>query len=133
MAKGSSDRGVRTPASGVDPDSHRVDDTAGSEALDDALIREQPEPLTAPSSAQPIPKPGEQEMNRKDTNTSANVPVARTDQPRGDRGQGDRTWAPARGEQGISNRADDDADANEEGDSETDDSEGQDEGEEVGE
>jgi hypothetical protein len=128
VAKGSSDRGVRTPASGVDPDHHRVDDTAGSEALDDAILRERPEPPAPPGRAQRNTTPGEQEMNRKDTNPSANVPLARPDEPRGDRGQGNTTWIPDSGEQGISNRADDDTDADEEGDSEE-----QDEGEEVGE
>ena len=29
------------------------------------------------------------------------------EQPLGDRGQGDKTWSPDQGEQGISNRADD--------------------------
>jgi hypothetical protein len=105
----------------VDPDRHRVDDTAGSEALDDAAMRERPEQ----------PKQGEL-MDRRDTNPSANVPAAETDEPRGDRGQGDKTWTPDSGEQGISNRADDQNEVDEEGDSETD-HESQDEGEEVGE
>jgi hypothetical protein len=39
--------------------------------------------------------------------TAANTPRQRPDEPLGDRGQGDKTWTPDAGEQGISNRADD--------------------------
>ena len=39
--------------------------------------------------------------------TSAAGPRQRPDEPLGDRGQGDKTWTPDPGEQGISNRADD--------------------------
>jgi len=40
-------------------------------------------------------------------NPDANVPRQRSEEPLGDRGQGDRTWTPPAGEQGISNREDD--------------------------
>ena len=43
-------------------------------------------------------------MDSKKTNPSANVPEQESDEPLGDRGRGDRTWAPESGEQGISNR-----------------------------
>ena len=43
-------------------------------------------------------------------NPSANVPRQTPDEPMGDRGQGDKTWSPNQGEQGISNRADDETD-----------------------
>jgi hypothetical protein len=46
-------------------------------------------------------------MNSKDTNPNANVPRQNSDEPHGDRGQGDKTWSPEQGEQGISNRPDD--------------------------
>jgi hypothetical protein len=59
-------------------------------------------------------------MDRKDTNPSSNVPAQRPDEPRGDRGQGNKPWTPDSGEQGISNRADDAAEVNDES-SETDD------------
>ena len=56
-------------------------------------------------------------MNRTDTNPSANVPARSPDEPLGDRGQGDKTWSPAQGEQGISNRVmDEDPDAEDETD-----------------
>jgi hypothetical protein len=45
-------------------------------------------------------------MTEHQKNPSANVP-SRPEQPRGDRGQGDKTWEPPPGEQGISNREDD--------------------------
>ena len=48
-------------------------------------------------------------MKKPAHNPSANVPAASPDQPRGDRGQEDKTWTPPPGEQGISNRPDDDA------------------------
>lgn len=44
-------------------------------------------------------------MNSKDTNP--NVPRQDSNEPLGDRGQGDKTWSPEQGEQGISNRPDD--------------------------
>ena len=50
-------------------------------------------------------------MDRKDTNPSANVPSQSNKEPLGDRGQGDKTWSPQEGEQGISNRPDDLAEA----------------------
>ena len=46
-------------------------------------------------------------MNSKYTNPSANVPDQDSDEPLGDRGQGDKTWSPEEGKQGISNRPDD--------------------------
>jgi hypothetical protein len=49
---------------------------------------------------------------------TANVPNQGPDEPRGDRGQGDRTWSPEQGEQGISNRVgDEDPTAAREGES----------------
>ena len=43
---------------------------------------------------------------------SANVPRQRPEEPLDDRGKGDKTWSPAQGEQGISNReGDEDSDA----------------------
>jgi len=48
-------------------------------------------------------------MNIKQTNPSANVPAQDGDEPLGDRGNGDKTWTPRPGEQGISNRPDDEA------------------------
>ena len=39
-------------------------------------------------------------MNRKEKN----VPAPLREEPLGDRGQGDKTWSPAQGEQNISNR-----------------------------
>jgi len=47
--------------------------------------------------------------DREDTNPSANVPQG-AEEPAGDRGGNDKTWSPAQGEQGISNRPDDDTD-----------------------
>lgn len=46
-------------------------------------------------------------MNSKRTNPQANVPAQRDDEPAGDGGRADRTWMPPSGEQGISNRPDD--------------------------
>ena len=43
-------------------------------------------------------------MDSKYTNPGANVPEQGPDEPRGDRGNGDKTWSPPTGEQGISNR-----------------------------
>lgn len=43
-------------------------------------------------------------MNSKTHNPAANVPRQTEDEPRGDRGQGNTTWAPHTDEQGISNR-----------------------------
>jgi hypothetical protein len=57
-------------------------------------------------------------MNQKQTNPGANVPKQQPDEPRGDRGA-DKTWQPPAGEQGISNRPDDE-DASEEDDSSKD-------------
>ena len=42
-------------------------------------------------------------MDSKHHNPGANVPAQGQDEPRGDRGRGDKTWAPG-AEQGISNR-----------------------------
>jgi hypothetical protein len=44
-------------------------------------------------------------MSNKDRNPSANVPEQTDEEPKGDRGQGDKTWAPPADEQGVSNRA----------------------------
>jgi hypothetical protein len=49
---------------------------------------------------------GDPAMDIKETNPSANVPKQQPDAPRGDRGE-DKTWEPTKGEQGISNREDD--------------------------
>ena len=46
-------------------------------------------------------------MDSKAHNPSANVPKQSDDEPRGDRGRGDKTWSPNPGVQGISNRPDD--------------------------
>jgi hypothetical protein len=46
-------------------------------------------------------------MNSKDTYPKANVPRQDPNEPLGDRGQGDKTWSPEQGEQGISNHPDD--------------------------
>jgi hypothetical protein len=46
-------------------------------------------------------------MDTKTHNPNANVPKQTDDEPRGDRGRGDRTWTPSPGAQGISNRPDD--------------------------
>jgi hypothetical protein len=46
-------------------------------------------------------------MDSKAHNPSANVPKQADAEPRGDRGRGDKTWAPNPGAQGISNRPDD--------------------------
>src|SRR5262245_47675223 len=43
-------------------------------------------------------------MDSKTHNPAANVPRQTEDEPRGDRGQGNKTWAPQSDEQGISNR-----------------------------
>jgi hypothetical protein len=43
-------------------------------------------------------------MDSKDHNPSANVPAQSDEDPKGDRGRGDKTWAPPADEQGISNR-----------------------------
>ena len=43
-------------------------------------------------------------MNDKKRNPSGNVPTQLPQEPLGDRGQRDKTWTPAEGEQGISNR-----------------------------
>jgi hypothetical protein len=43
-------------------------------------------------------------MDTKTHNPGANVPKQTNEEPRGDRGRGDRTWAPKTGKQGISNR-----------------------------
>jgi hypothetical protein len=47
-------------------------------------------------------------MDIKETNPSANVPRQRENEPLGDQGH-EKTWEPPPGEQGISNRADDEA------------------------
>ena len=67
-------------------------------------------------------------MNQKYTNPSANVPAHDEDEPRGDRARGDRIWTSDQGEQGISNRPDDEVAAGEpEDDEEFDDDEDADE------
>jgi hypothetical protein len=67
-------------------------------------------------------------MNQKHTNPSANVPAHDADEPRGDRGKGDRTWTLDQGEQGISSHPDDQAaDAEPDEDDEFDDDEDADE------
>jgi hypothetical protein len=43
-------------------------------------------------------------MDSKDHNPSANVPAQSDEDPKGDRGHGDKTWTPPADEQGISNR-----------------------------
>jgi hypothetical protein len=43
-------------------------------------------------------------MDSKAHNPGSNVPHQADEEPRGDRGRGDRTWAPDPEEQGISNR-----------------------------
>ena len=43
-------------------------------------------------------------MDSKDHNPSSNVPLQTDEDPKGDRGQGDKTWSPPADEQGISNR-----------------------------
>ena len=53
MKKGGSDRGVRTPASGVDPQQHRVDATAGSDGIDDTPMWER----RAPPDHTELPEP----------------------------------------------------------------------------
>jgi hypothetical protein len=50
-------------------------------------------------------------MNIKETNPGANVPKQDPNAPLGDRGRDGKTWTPPQGEQGISNRPDDDVDA----------------------
>lgn len=47
-------------------------------------------------------------MDIKQTNPNANVPKQRENEPLGDQGH-EKTWEPPAGEQGISNRADDEA------------------------
>lgn len=72
-------------------------------------------------------------MDQRDTNPSANVPRQGDDEPLGDRGQGDTSWTPRAGEQGISNRPDDmesAPDDDEEDDFEDEDEDDQDEEEE---
>ena len=48
-------------------------------------------------------------MDIKNDDTSANV-ANPTEEPKGNRGSGDKTWSPAHGEQSISNRPDDESD-----------------------
>jgi hypothetical protein len=49
-------------------------------------------------------------MITKHTNSNANVPEQEPNEPLGDRGQGDKTWSPEQGKQGISNRPGDEDD-----------------------
>jgi hypothetical protein len=58
-------------------------------------------------------------MDTKHTNPDANVPQQKPNEPLGDRGEGDRTWSPEQGKQGISNRPDD-QDQNQEAEEPTD-------------
>lgn len=48
-------------------------------------------------------------MDSKVRNPSANVPAQTDEDPKGDRGQGDKTWTAPVDEQGISNRAGDES------------------------
>jgi hypothetical protein len=48
-------------------------------------------------------------MDSKVHNPSANVPAQTDEDPKGDRGQGDKTWTAPADEQGISNRAGDES------------------------
>jgi hypothetical protein len=48
-------------------------------------------------------------MVSKDHNPNANVPAQTDEDPKGDRGRGDKTWTPPADEQGISNRPGDEA------------------------
>jgi hypothetical protein len=48
-------------------------------------------------------------MDSKDHNPSASVPAQTDEEPKGDRGRGDKTWTPPADEQGISNRPGDEA------------------------
>jgi hypothetical protein len=70
-------------------------------------------------------------MNRKDTNPAANNPAQDADEPFGDRGSGDRTWSPGPGEQGISNRPDDEEDRETSADEDDDFEEDEDDEEEL--
>jgi hypothetical protein len=45
-------------------------------------------------------------MTQNQTTSNPETPIA--DEPQGDLGQGHKTWTPEQGEQGISNRPDDD-------------------------
>ena len=54
-------------------------------------------------------------------NNPAPVPQTPVPEPKGDLGQGHKTWSPEQGEQGISNRPDDETDAMPDGDEESDD------------
>jgi hypothetical protein len=47
-------------------------------------------------------------MDTKEANPSAHIPGQSPSSPLGDRGRGDKTWVPPAGEQGISNRVNDD-------------------------
>ena len=48
-------------------------------------------------------------MDSKGHNPSANVPAQTDEDPKGDRGGGDKTWTPPANEQGISNRPGDES------------------------
>ena len=50
-------------------------------------------------------------MDGKDRNPTANVPAQTDEDPKGDRGRGDKTWAPPAEEQGISNRPGDESES----------------------
>jgi hypothetical protein len=50
-------------------------------------------------------------MDSKDHNPSANVPAQTDEDPKGDRGRGDKTWTPPADEQGISNRPGDESES----------------------
>jgi hypothetical protein len=50
-------------------------------------------------------------MDSKVHNPSANVPAQTDEDPKGDRGQGDKTWAAPADEQGISNRPGDESES----------------------
>jgi hypothetical protein len=50
-------------------------------------------------------------MDSKDRNPTANVPAQTDEDPRGDRGRGDKTWTPPADEQGISNRPGDESES----------------------
>ena len=72
-------------------------------------------------------------MKNQSETPNTNVPRNSPLDPLGDRGQGDRTWTPEEGEQGISNRPDDEPvhdDATADGDEAVDDDEAADDDDE---
>ena len=69
--------------------------------------RDQPGGATERRPGLPVLSHSEATIDRKDTNSSANVPSQSKNEPLGDRGHGDKTWTREQAEQGISNRPDD--------------------------